>query len=751
MKIIKYELLKFIKNKFCISLFIILLCMSSILCFIQIHNQDISIKDYYQIHTIVDSLSIEESQEYINDLKDFYDLYDIYFLENKPKEVIDTYVKKKGKQWVDQAIKKIESTSSNDIFKQMSTVNRVQDEIHYVKEGYSQFQQQLVKSVQLNQEISIFQNKDQSIKNKHILEQYEKLYDIDSINMVPSLGIEQFFQFNVPEILAIVFLIYLLGYYVYQEKKRGLTSFTQIMIHGKHVQYFAKLFSILFIVIIWLIISYCLSILIISFIYQGFHFEAKIQDIPLFMKSTINGEVWHLLLIFLFHKIIVFITIGSALYALSYYFSSFTLNIILSIIIAVGSFFIYHSIADLSSIAIFKYLNIYALFQHLDYFADYICFSFGNYVISTYFLFYIMEFIIILCSCLYIYLPLNNHYSLKMISFKTRKQKPLSLKQYENKKLWLKDKGVEWFMLVVIIQGCIVLNMKPALTMDDIYYNQMIDTIGNTVNETSYNKLIETEKSLNELMLNESVNQSYSSIDILQKYSAFEKYKERYYELQNDENAQLLKENEYRLLLEDSIMYKMAYVFIIGTLIMIINQCFFREKESYVENLQKISFCGRDNLFHIKIKAIMFYIVALNFILYGMIFVKTIIEYPTIIFWIPITYLKAFSDFEIPIHIVTFIILTMILRTIIVCLMTYILSYFVYKTKNRYTSLVVVFIVLLLFEILSIQFISLDINLVYMLISLVFYHKIILMIGFVLLLLLIVIYIHRKETWLWKN
>lgn len=751
MKIIKYELLKFIKNKFCISLFIILLCMSSILCFIQIHNQDISIKDYYQIHTIVDSLSIEESQEYINNLKDFYDLYDIYFLENKPKEVIDTYVKKKGKQWVDQAIKKIESTSSNDIFKQMSTVNRVQDEIHYVKEGYSQFQQQLVKSVQLNQEISIFQNKDQSIKNKHILEQYEKLYDIDSINMVPSLGIEQFFQFNVPEILAIVFLIYLLGYYVYQEKKRGLTSFTQIMINGKHVQYFAKLFSILFIVIIWLIISYCLSILIILFIYQGFHFEAKIQDIPLFMKSTINGEVWHLLLIFLFHKIIVFITIGSALYALSYYFSSFTLNIILSIIIAVGSFFIYHSIADLSSIAIFKYLNIYALFQHLDYFADYICFSFGNYVISTYFLFYIMAFIIILCSCLYIYLPLNNHYSLKMISFKTRKQKPLSLKQYEYKKLWLKDKGLEWFMLVVIIQGCIVLNMKPALTMDDIYYNQMIDTIGNTVNETSYNKLIETEKSLNELMLNESVNQSYSSIDISQKYSAFEKYKERYYELQNDENAQLLKENEYKLLFEDSIMYKIAYVFIIGILIMIINQCFFREKESYVENLQKISFCGRDNLFHIKIKAIMFYIVALNFILYGMIFVKTIIEYPTIIFWIPITYLKAFSDFEIPIHIVTFIILTMILRTIIVCLMTYILSYFVYKTKNRYTSLIVVFIVLLLFEILSIQFISLDINLVYMLISLVFYHKIILMIGFVLLLLLIFIYIHRKEKSLWKN
>lgn len=749
MRLMKFEILKYIKDKFVLGILCFLLFLSVILSLVTCYNSDINPVKYSELHKITDNLSIEEAKDYIKDQKLYFQFYDEYCIANNKNDIVTMYQNNYGEEWIKKSLLKCSNTDENEIFSNLKVLDRLEMEIKSI-ESYPNLRKQFVEQSEQNKSISIFNDKKINNKNNKIMDAYNNVDPQMTLKLVPSLGIEQLISLSFLDLFCIVFVIYIIGVFIYQERRRGFQAFTQTMVDGNKKQFFVKLSILIFFSAICIVLEYFVSILTISIVYGGLPIQATIQEIPLFIKSIINGNIMYMLIIFCIQKILAIAIIAIIVYITAQFLESYITLILFMLSLLVISYLCYSEIGSLSVLSIFKYLNLYAILQSMNYIGDYICINLFNssvpisinqlFIIAVLFVLILL----ILTSSIKIY-----HVKLKKTRKKDKRLKTHSLFFYECKKVWFKDYGLLLICIMIGIQSIFLFNYKPYITMDDIYYNYFIDNIGNQVTQDSQHKLTEMTKYYDSLLEDKVNTQSidYANVDNLKRYPAFEKYNQNYIHLKKVEGGELLKENEYRLLFSDNIVYRMVFLFTLFGMLFFIGRSFNREKETGVDMIQHICINGGKKLWHIKIYSLLTITIPLNIFMYATIILKNQTLFPSLKYLSDINNLYLSGDFGCKISIGLYLVLAMITINIMLMSMVVMLSYFTMKSNRKHVvTLVMVLTCMICFVLEEITHNSI-LNFLYFFINVFCYpHFMILLMSFCCSLFLGIYYWHKGES-----
>lgn len=686
MKVFKFELLKLAKNRFIMSTFVMLLFLCGALFYFQCSSDVIQPQAYLALHHKVDALPFQEAKVVALDLLDTYAFYDEYQISIDKEAYLKKQEQSKGKQWVTEKLADDKNLDGDKISINQKVVERLLKELDTV-ETYTAYRTSLVEQVHTNQAISIFKDNKNEALNKKVLAAYEKIDKQLALKVTPSLGLEKLLSFSIPDIFGILFLVYLIGMSVYQERKRGFTAFTETMVNGKKVQYFSKLFSIMLVSGGWLVCAYAVCGVLSNFLYSLPSSDIAIQSIPLFMKSIIQGNVIHLVGMFLVQKLIVMALLTSLCYTIAQYLRSYPALLFLLITLFGCSYFAYTRIPELSSFVVVKYLNFYGILQHLDYLGNYICFSLFQLPFSINqglcFLLFIIGGVTIL-TCFHKTVSMKKK---AMIIRRSKSSQPLSLFFYECKKVWIKDYGCFLFGILLIFQMGILANTRPNQSIDDIYYNHYVDRIGDHVSEQGNELLEKTQMEFDQIQMGSSEAMEYKEIELMNHYSAFTKYREHYERLKQREEGRLLKENEYAFLFENSFVNHAAYALLMIGMLLSINASFYREKETGMEKLQSMSINGGKVVWKYKIMAVLTFILPLCLMLYSMILWRNHQFFPHLNLASDLNNLSMFTDFGISMPISIFLGFMMLIRVLLTGMLVIMISYLSKRIQNRYANL----------------------------------------------------------------
>lgn len=686
MKLLKFELLKYIKNKFLLIILVLLFILSAILSAVSCYNGDINPKEYSKIHQITDKLSIEDAKEYIKEQKLYYQFYDEYYITANKNDIVKKFQDNYGEKWVHDSLLKLKDIDEKQLPLTLKVLDRLETEINSI-ESYPNLRQQFVKQSEQNKSISIFNNEKVIFKNQKILDAYKDVNPQMSLKLVPSLAFEQLISTSFPDFFCVVFIIYILGIFIYQERRRGFQEFTETMVNGGRKQYFIKFAAILIFTTICIVLEYLVCSLTISIVYGGLPIQATIQEIPLLTKSVINGNMIYLLVIFYIHKILSMIFIVVFLYVLAQFLRSYIILILVVVSLFAFSYLCYTQISPLDALSVFKYLNLYAILQSVDYLGNYICLTlfYTSIPFSIYQMFAITLFFMIIVLVLASGMKLNR-FKVKKFHKKDRQLKPHSLFFYECKKVWIKDYGLLLFCIIICLQSIILANYKPNFTMDDIYYNNFVDSIGNQVNEVSEQRLVEMSRYYEQIGENTTNTQlvNYSFIEDLKRYPAFQEYSQNFMELKERGYGELLKENEYRLLFSDNIIHRFSYFFILLAILFIINRSFNREKEFAMDKMQLSCIKGGKYLWRVKIYSILTIIIPLNIFIYSTIIYRNHMLFPTVNYLSDINNLSLFNNYGCMMSIGLYLIFVFFVSQIIILSLVMTLSYFTMKNNRKY-------------------------------------------------------------------
>ncbi|NBK98578.1 MAG: hypothetical protein EOM50_11250 [Erysipelotrichia bacterium] len=687
MKIFKYELLKYFRNKVFMVIFVVSLILCGIFYYLDASSQPINLKEYQTIHKKVDSLNIKEAKKYIGELQAIYSFYDLYQMAQNSEDVIVEFEQTKGYDWVSKALMQLKDVKVIDTRANQALLERLNKELDNI-ENYPVYRKKLIEQSSVNETISIFKGKTNLELNKKILNVYQKVDRKLSLTLSTSIGIERLLSYTIPNVFCIILIIYMIGVTIYQERNKGFFAFTKTMQKGGRAQFYAKLATLIVYSSAWLLFAYIICGILTSFIYALPALETTIQSIPLFMKSTIQGNILVLLVVFMLFKIVTISLLTCLFYIVAQHISSYFTLVFTLVIFFVVSYLAYIRIPELSALAIFKYINLYFILQPVFYLSNYVCYTFLQIPLS---IFQSLFLLTLLVMMLVIIVSYQQPIKIKKDSpFKKRKVKmqPHSLFFYECKKVWIKDFGIVFFTILLSLQFFALSNMQPNITMDDIYYNNFIDTIGAKVTK----KGDELIYSLNQryLSIQSDRNENdYKEVELWNRYPSFLKYQKNYLDLKEKKKGELLKNNEYFLLFENNLMNQIAYLLLITGIIVTCVSSFSREKETRLDELQFMSSNGGNVLWSYKIFAILSFVLPLCLILYSSIILRNHYFFTQIQYTSNITNLTTLQEFKMSLSISKFLWVSMFIRLVFSGMLVIITSYITKKIQSRYSVITI--------------------------------------------------------------
>lgn len=693
MELFKFEIAKYVKNRFFMIAFVTMLLLCGTLFYVDSSTHLIQPQAYKELHQKIDGMSLAKAKSYVEEKRDTYTFYDRYQISLSREDTLVQYAQTKGEQWVSNRIEELNKLRSFDIRSYQELLHRIDNEI-YTIENYEQYRVTMVEQASVNQEISIFKTKKNAAVSDKVLRAYENVDRNLPLKLAPTLGLERLISYAIPSVLCLLLMLYMIGITIYQERKRGFISFTQTMVKGKRLQYFSKLFALLVVSGLWLLCAYFLCGVITSVLYSLPDMHSFIQNVPLLMKSVLSGNVFLLLVMFLLQKVLVIVLLSSIGYALAKHIPSYPFFLFVVASLMVVSYVCYSQIPELSGWAVLKYMNLYGILQSVDYLGNYICFQ-GLLVPFSIYQGCIWLFIVVVMLVI-----VNVFFETSIIrtrSLSTKRKtnlQPHSLLFYECKKVWIKDYGLLLCSVLVVLQGILLMNTKPSITMDDIYYNDYIDTIGERTSAEATQKLDAISYQYAELERNES--EDYKALELWNHYPAFLKYRENYEVLKSRGEGRLLKENEYSLLFEDSLILRATYVFMISGMIFLIVSCFYREKETGMKASQLISIKGGNVLWKDKMIALLSLCIPLCLILYSLIIWRNQQFFNQIQYSASMDNLSMFRNFGSSMTITQFLSSMMFTRLLVVLLLVPIAAFVAKKIQNRYAALFLMFTVCVL-------------------------------------------------------
>ncbi len=715
MRLLKYELKKLASNLSFFKIIAILLCLSGFLFYLNNKQMNLDTEYYKVIHNEIDSMDIVQAKKKIVDERNKYRIDDWYLYDNK-----------------------------------IRTLERIEEEIENILE-YSNFRDGIREQYNKNKNISIFKSKN-NYNEKYIkktFDEYEQLEVKDNLHLTPSLGVEKLMEFSLIDIVGIILLIYVAGITIYNERKNGFLMFTQTNYYGKGKQFICKLGAYWIVGITWTILSFFICFVISIKLYGAVPLSTAVQSMPSLLTSTYSLNVGDFIIGYLLIRCFAYMILSTIITLFSYVMDSFVGMMTTTLASLIISLIAYKTINEFSVLSPLKYINIWQILRSEEILGKSILVRVWNEPVA------LINFIFLVVSILILLILLaKKNFTQKEIKKANKRiavfdKKPRGLLYYELKKMWIDEKGLGIFSLIIIIHIIFIVNTTPNTNMEDIYYNNFINTIGDSVTEETEDKLIQKKIEFDEIQekLNETINNKEQILlmDKLNSFNAFNKYKERFYEIKDlNIDKKLLKENEYKLIFEDSNVIKISEVLLFLLIIIIIPSVFQREKETGMDKLQKITVNGRIKLWRSKIITIISIILPACAIIFGNIILKNTFYFKGVNLDTSVTNLTNYFQYNFNLSIRSFLLLTFIIRLIIVSAIIIIFSFISLRATGRYLNIIILSIISIL-PIIASQYVdSYILNGIYNLTFIYSYKSIELFFIVFTLFILICVFIYRK-------
>ena len=667
MILLKFELKKLKSNSGFLKIIVILLFLNGFLFYLNNKQTNFDSEYYKTLHKTIDGIHISEAKKKISNEKEKYNIDDWYLYKDK-----------------------------------ILTLEKIEEEIDNTCE-FRTFREEIKEQYNKTKDISIFKSEN-NYNEKYIrktFNAYENLVIKEDVVLIPSVALENLVGFSLVDIIGLVLLLYIAGITIYHERKNGFLMFTQTNLYGKRKQFIYKLYSYWIVGICWTILSFFICFIISTKLYGFIPLSTSIQSIPSLVTSTYSINVGNFIVVYLLVRCFAYILLSTIITLLSYVVDSFVIMVMGTIGGFVLNFVLYNIINEFSILSPLKYINIWQLLRSDEILGRFIIVRILNEPISL--LYFTMPLIIILILLILLARKYFKQTKSERANKKIRllNKKPKTLLYYELKKMWLCENGLLTFVLIIMIHSMIIVNLTPKTNIDDVYYNNFINSIGTSVTEVSEKNLIQKDKEFEEiqrkLAITDNVKEEMLLTDELKSFNAFNKYKEKFYEIKNlNVDKKLLKENEYRLIFEDSNIIKLSELLLFLLIIVIVPSVFQREKETGMEKLQKMTLEGRRKLWGIKIITIMSIIIPACIIIFGSIILKNILYFKEVNFDETITSLSIYFQYNFQMSIKSFLILTSVIRLIIVIAISIIFSFISSKITGRYLNIIVLSIISIL-------------------------------------------------------
>lgn len=736
-KTIKYEFLKIFTNKlFLYTLIFFILADIIILLYTgsSLKNNKVPYYAYRLLNKELENLTEQEKENYIN--QEYEKIYafniidNVKNLKNNDDEIIKQYaetLKEENKELYEKYIKEFGSQTykyTGDILKEKFFWEEIKNEYQKTKNYKRTIEEILEKSENLDT-ISIFTDSEDSFSKKNIKDtakNYEKMIDTN-INFIPSKGIENFTSFGITDIFIILMIFVISTIIIFEEREKNLLILIKSTKNGRTKTILSKI-----IVMFIIIIGITLIMYLINFIYYGINIgygnlNNSLQSISTFIYSTLQIKIWQYLILFMITKILVFCIVSLMILIVSSTAKNNFSNYIAVISILGISFLLYKIIDPISKYNIFRVINIINLLEVNSIYKTYINLNlFGNMknVLTLSLYFAIILFVICSFAILYIFnkkrdFKIKESFILNKIRgitfFKTIIFK--NIFYIESYKLYIKNKVAVILILFAIFQVYNFSNINKTISFNEnIYRNYMKILSGKLTNEKQ--DFIEKEREkfrqaelaiqnieekikIGEITRKTAIEYIAHYEQILSTKDMFIKVLEQYEYIKTHPNAEFVYDTGYKQLLrinKNAFFETDLYLIIIG--IICFTEIIILEYKTGMIKILNTTPKGKRYTIKNKIVICIF----TSFIIFAISIIPEILKIKQVYGFDNImASITSISDFEmlpIKINILTFIIITYLIKLIVFVNITILILWITLKLKNTTYSILVASSVLLI-------------------------------------------------------
>lgn len=696
------ELKKYGKNKMFLFALIALLAIVGV-SFGYFNNQNsFAPKQYKAVYQELKEKNVDEVKAFCENEKAKYEFYSLYEIQGGEQSFLNTYTEQYGQDWVSQRIEEYQTIEKNEIYPHITVMERILQEAESVQ-SYEEYREQIQEQYQTNQKISIFQSQDDY--NTRSAEKTSKIYEELQLNgemkLQQTLGLEQVLKFSFRDIAGVLFLLYCVGLGILQEKKRGMLSFLQVTYKGRKKLYSRKIAGIIVCAAVWEIASFLVCFLIGQMQFGWMDFSYAVQSVEMLMQSPYGISIGIFIAGYLAIRVFVYAGLGILLAAFGFVSGSFiSVSALGAVLVGVGAG-LYEQISDISQFSFIKRCNVWQLMRAEDFLGDYTYIRIGNEPISINWSIGILLAVLIGAYFIGKFFFAKDRKKVKKSRSKARKKTPHSILYYEMKKLWIQNWGIVIFAAAILIQAVMTFQAVPYQTVDDFYYNAYVDQIGDRVTDEARAKLEQEENRFLELQQQIGSETDENRILYLESkmraYNAFEQYREKFYEIADiGEHLQLVKESQYRFLLDNEKEMQKTILLLFCTMLFIVPGIYQREKETRVETLQKTVRYGKGKLWRAKLIAGASFILPVTAILFSTLLIKTYQEFPGFDIWVSLDSVEKYWMTGIKMPVVMFWVITFVIRLCVVLAIFIAEMWLAKKMKNRYNVMFILAVITIL-------------------------------------------------------
>ena len=322
-KLIYFEFKKLLKNSFLLSMTILFLLLN----LISIH--------YQQIQKFDDPIYYSK-------------MYDIKLNEIKNEDDFYATIESKLRSNEDETINII----LNNILNEKKSIDSFQEKINSI----------IIQSENMSG-ISIFNDNKGSLSNIiKTAADYNKIQNVD-LKLNNHLGLQAFLDMNYTDLFILILLIMSLGILIVNENNSGMNTLIKSTILGDKQTLFAKWIVILTVTIIFNLLFYGINLAYSNFIFGLTNLSDSIQSCKEFMDFTLPLNGIQMILYTLGYRILVSFSFAFIIFVLLYLLKNSILVSGICLTFVAIEAILYNIIPLQSNLSIFRYINIFSIFN----------------------------------------------------------------------------------------------------------------------------------------------------------------------------------------------------------------------------------------------------------------------------------------------------------------------------------------------------------------------------------------------------
>lgn len=586
--------------------------------------------------------------------------------------------------WLDE---KIETQSTAD-YEEWVALEQISREAKAI-DGYEAYRASIQNQYEKNQEISIFSDSEwnQTDYMRRIAETYKELRITAPMQLQPYLGVEHLLDFYAGDLLAVIFLIYLVSVVFCQEEKTGKTDFACTMYYGKTRLFLAKLFVVYISFTAYILFAFFLNFVLEEAFVGPVSFSAAIQSVPQYFAVPYAWTIGKYIFVCIVLKVFAAAILTAAAVVFARRFHSVILMAagitgILGFSIWAGSFF-----GGGGLTAAVRIWNVWSFLRGKPVIGTYELIRFGNFMIESVWGF--LPLLVLTIGMIMIAGTGSRRERKRKIKIKKgTNKKPHTLFYYEVKKIWIYQRGIFFFAACILLQGLTVRQYRDYLGTEEYYYQQYIDRFGDRITKQTAADIAAEEDYFSnierELMQEENVYRADALQKELERRMGLDKYVNRMEALKNDEKEGIfLKDVQYSILFCFTEVSRMMVLLLCVSFAFLIPAVFQKEKETHAEVLQRTSVCGGAKLWNAKIAALHLYTIPLIAVFGIISFVRAVSEYDLKLL-APADCLPQYWSSDIKLPVIVFFVTGIIVQCVSASAVLILLSAFGKRVKNQY-------------------------------------------------------------------